>query len=182
MSETKTPWKKLQNKDYLGECDFQPGEEKTVTIASITTSEVIGDGGKKSTKPIIKFAEQVKPLIANTVNFKRMTKLFGSKYIEDWIGKQIILYGDPSVKFGSETVGGVRVKDKLPTNSVCTDCGQIIAASGKFTPQQIAQAARNRFGRVMCMECVNAEKAKMGGAVQGEAAESGQEAGHEVNK
>lgn len=156
----KTPWKKLQNKDYLGECDFHPGEEKTVTIASITTSEVIGDGGKKSTKPIIKFAEPVKPLIANTINFKRITKLFGSKYIEDWIGKQIILYGDPSVKFGSETVGGVRVKDKLPTDSACTDCGQIIAASGKFTPQQIAQAARNRFGRVLCMDCVNAEKAK----------------------
>ena len=169
MSESKTPWKKLQNKEFLGECDFLPGQEITVTIASITTSEVIGDGGKKSTKPIIRFAEPVKPLIANTVNFKRITKLFGSKYIEDWIGKQIILYGDPSVKFGSETVGGVRVKDKLPTNSVCSDCGQIIQASGKFTPQQIAQAARNRFGRVMCMDCVNAEKAKAGGAAQGEA-------------
>lgn len=171
MSEIKTPWKKLQNKDYLGEYDFLPGQEITVTIASITTSEVIGDGGKKSTKPIMKFVEPVKPLIANTVNFKRITKLFGSKYIEDWIGKQIILYGDPSVKFGSETVGGVRVKDKLPTDCVCSDCGQIIAASGKFTPQQIAQAARNRFGRVLCMECVNAEKAKMG--------ETGQEKGNE---
>lgn len=163
MSESKTPWKKLQNKDYLGECDFQPGEEKTVTIASITTSEVIGDGGKKSTKPIIKFVEPVKPLIANTVNFKRITKLFGSKYIEDWIGKQVILYGDPTVTFGKEVVGGVRVKDKLPTNSVCTDCGQIIQASGKFTPAQIARASQNRFGRALCLGC--AEKAK--GAADG---------------
>ena len=175
MSESKTPWKKLQNKDYLGECDFLPGQEITVTIASITTSEVIGDGGKKSTKPIMKFVEPVKPLIANTVNFKRITKLLGSKYIEDWIGKQIILYGDPSVKFGGETVGGVRVKGKLPANSVCSDCGQIIAASGKFTPAQIAQAARNRFGRVMCMDCVNAEKAKAGGAAQGEPEQEAQD-------
>jgi ribosomal protein L34E len=158
MSEMKTPWKKLQNKDYLGECDFLPGQEITVTIASVTTAEVIGDGGKKSTKPIMKFVEPVKPLITNTVNFKRITKLLGSRYIEDWIGKQVILYGDPTVTFGKEVVGGVRVKDKLPTNSACSDCGQIIQSSGKFTAVQISTASRNQYGRTLCIDCAKQAK------------------------
>ena len=177
MSESKTPWKKLQNKDYLGECDFLPGQEITVTIASITTSDVIGDGGKKSTKPIMKFVEPVKPLIANTVNFKRITKLLGSKYIEDWIGKQIILYGDPSVKFGSETVGGVRVKDQLPL--ICVDCGQVIFATNKMTAAQVAQGTRNTYGRSLCYDCAVSEKAKKDKPTQAEPAEHGQEAADE---
>jgi len=163
VSGQKTHWKKLQNKDYLGEYDFAPGEEKTVTITAIDTAEVMGDGGLRSQKPIMRFREPVKPLIVNTTNFKTMQRLFLSKYIEDWTGKRVILYGDPDVRFGKEVVGGVRVKKELPAATVCSDCGQIIQASGKFSAQQIAQAAQNRFGRVMCLGC--AEKAK--GAADG---------------
>lgn len=158
MSEQKTPWKKLQNKDYLGEYDFLPGEEKTVTIDIITTAEVTGDGGKKSEKPIMRFREAVKPLIVNTTNFKRLQKLFGSKYIEDWVGKQITLYPDPDVTFGREVVGGVRVKTELPRSAVCLDCGAVISGSGKFTAAQIAAAAQKRFGRALCLECVEQAK------------------------
>ncbi|MHC1785461.1 MAG: hypothetical protein AB9880_00105 [Christensenellales bacterium] len=162
MSEQKTPWKKLQNKDYLGEYDFLPGEEKTVTIASITTGEVIGDGGKKSSKPIIYFSEPVKPLIANTTNFKRLQKLFGSPYVEDWIGRQVTLYGDPTVTFGKEVVGGVRIRSKLPADLCCSDCGQIIQASGKLSAQQISSGTLNKFGRALCLDCANQAKAGQG--------------------
>ena len=162
MSEQKTPWKKLQNKDHLGEYDFLPGEEKTVTITSIGSGDVVGVGGETSTKPIMRFAEPVKPLIVNTTNFKMMQRLFQSKYIEDWYGRQIILYGDPSVKFGRETVGGVRVKSVLPQSQaapVCTECGQILKAEGKFTAAQIASATQSTYNRVLCWECSKAAKA-----------------------
>lgn len=154
----KTAWKKLQNKEFLGEYDFLPGEEKTVTIDIITTAEVTGDGGKKSEKPIMRFRENVKPLIVNTTNFKRLQKLFGSKYIEDWVGKQVTLYPDPDVTFGREVVGGVRVKTELPRSAVCLDCGAVISGSGKFTAAQIAAAAQKRFGRALCLECVEQAK------------------------
>ena len=163
MSETKTPWKKLQNKDYLGECDFLPGEEKVVTIAAITTNEITGTGGEVSNKPIMKFSEPVKPLIVNTTNFKTMQKLFQSRYVEDWLGKQVILYGDPSVKFGREVVGGVRVKSVLPQKQAdpdCSECGQVITGTDKFSAKQIATASQKKFGRALCLDCVEAEKAK----------------------
>ena len=57
MSESKTPVEKTCKIKTISESATSlPGQERnTVTIASITTSEVIGDGGKKSTKPIMKF-------------------------------------------------------------------------------------------------------------------------------
>lgn len=158
MSEQKTPWKKLQNKDYLGEWDFMPGEEKTVTIASIGTGDVTGVGGEVSAKPVMRFEEQLKPLIVNTTNFKMLQRLFQSRFIEDWVGKQIILYGDPDVKFGRETVGGVRVKKQLPAVTVCSACGEVIKGDGKFTAQQIAGASANRYGRALCLGCAKAAK------------------------
>lgn len=160
MTQPKTPWKKLQNKDYLGECDFLPGEEKTVTIDSITTSEVMGDGGKTAEKPIMKFKEEIKPLIVNTTNFKMLQKLFESRYIEDWLGKKVILYGDPNVKFGKELVGGVRVKKELPLttkNIPCVKCGQIIAATDKFTINQILAAGNKKYGQPVCMDCATSD-------------------------
>jgi hypothetical protein len=33
-------------------------------------------------------------------------------YIEQWIGKKIEIYYDPTVKFGKETVGGIRISPK----------------------------------------------------------------------
>lgn len=158
----KTPWKKLQNKDYLGEHDFLPGEEKTVTIKHINIKEVTGDGGVVSSKPIMSFHESVKPLIVNTTNFKMMQRLFKSKYVEDWYGEKVILYGDPNVKFGRDVVGGVRVKNELPIEkqSACADCGQVVAGSKTFTAEQIIQAGLNRFGRVVCLDCASALKAK----------------------
>jgi hypothetical protein len=167
MSETKTPWKKLQNKDYLGECDFLPGEEKTVTIATIATNEITGTGGEVSNKPVMRFVEQVKPLIVNTTNFKMMQRLFQSRFIEDWIGKQVILYGDPSIKFGRDVVGGVRVKAELPHNHACADCGQVIMGSGKFTAAQVVQATTSKYGRALCADCAKAAKERLTETEQG---------------
>ena len=170
----RTHWKSLQNNDYIGAYAFQPGEEKTVTISTVGVETVMGAEGRKEDCTVVHFVGDVKPLILNATNSKMIQKVLQTPYIEDWAGKSIVLGVETVAAFG-ERVEAVRVKKKQPVQSVCTDCGQIIKASGKFTPQQIAQAARNRFGRVMCMDCVNAEKAKMGGAAQGEAAGQEQE-------
>lgn len=173
MSE-KTHWKSLQNNDYIGAYAFQPGEEKTVTISTVGVETVLGAEGRKEDCTVVHFEGGVKPLILNATNSKMIQKVLQSPYIEDWAGRSIVLGVETVSAFG-ERVEAVRVKKKQPAQSVCSDCGQVIAASGKFTPQQIAQAARNRFGRVMCMDCVNAEKAKAGGAAQAEPTETEQE-------
>ena len=156
--QPKTHYKKLINPDYLGEYEFDPGEEKLVTIKTVDIIGIVGAGGKKDDKPVMHFVEQVKPLILNSTNFKTLTKLFKSPYIEDWTGKQITLYGDPTVTFGKEVVGGVRIRKDLPLELVCADCGQIVGASGKFSAAQIASASTKQYGRALCMDCAKQAK------------------------
>ena len=42
----------------------------------------------------------------------------------------------------------------------CSQCGKIIMGSGKYSAQDIAQGSFNKYGRVLCVECGKAEKAK----------------------
>lgn len=161
MSE-KTHWKSLQNNDYIGAYAFQPGEEKTVTISTVGVETVLGAEGRKEDCTVVHFEGDVKPLILNATNSKMIQKVLQSPYIEDWAGRSIVLGVETVSAFG-ERVEAVRVKKKQPAVTACADCGQIIAASGKFTAQQIAGASQNRFGRALCLGC--AEKAK--GAADG---------------
>lgn len=155
--EVKTHWKKHFNPEYIGAYAFMPGEEKTLTIASFNREMVTGPDGRKEECSTLSFAEPEKPLILNVTNAKMIAKLLRSNYMEDWVGHRITLGVETVSAFG-ERVEAVRVKKKLPVGAadpVCAQCGQVVAASGKFTAAQIAQAGVNRFGRVVCLDCVD---------------------------
>src|SRR6056297_2493146 len=105
----KTHWKKLRNPDYIGEWDFQPGEEKKVTITNVLNATITGNGGEKSQETIIKFKES-KPLILNSTNGKKIASLLECPYVEDWEGAVLVLHIKKIKAFG-EWVGATRVKD-----------------------------------------------------------------------
>jgi len=114
MTQTKTHWKKYHHPDYIGAYAFQPGEEKVLTIKSVTEESVIGSNGKKELCMVVKFAESdVKPLICNVTNSKQIEKVSGSPYIEDWAGVRIQLYTTEVNAFG-ELVDAVRIRPKAP--------------------------------------------------------------------
>jgi hypothetical protein len=75
MSETLTHWKKLTNPDYLGAYALEPGQDLIVTIKSVANEVVTGSDGKKETCSVMRFAENVKPMILNATNSKMITKL-----------------------------------------------------------------------------------------------------------
>lgn len=161
MTEIKTHWKKYSNPDYLGSYAFQPGEEKTLTIASVQREIVIGAEGRKEECTVVHFHEAEKPLILNATNGKTIQRVLQTPYVEDWAGKAIVLGVETVAAFG-ERVDAVRVKKKQPAVQACADCGQIITASGKFTAQQIAGASLNQYGRALCMDCAKAVKSETG--------------------
>lgn len=116
MSETKTVthWKKLTNPNYIGAHDFQPNQELTVTIDSITNELVEcfdGSKVKKESCIVARLKGAKKPMIVNKTNAKIITKNLETPYIEDWIGKQITLYVAKVSAFG-EFVEAIRVKRK----------------------------------------------------------------------
>lgn len=166
----KTHYRKLINPDYLGAYAIEDGADLIVTIASIGQENVIGVGGKREVCPVMRFKEDVKPMIVNSTNFKSLRKLFESPYVEDWYGKRIALYADRNVRFGGEIVEGLRIRPQLPEEEApaCSECGQVIQDSGKFTARVIAKSSAAKYGRPLCMDCVARRKGAQDGGRDGD--------------
>ncbi len=115
MSEEKlTHWKQLVNPDYLGAYALTPGEDMLLTIKSAALEKIKGKDGKEEMKTVLRFMEKdVKPMILNRTNAKTITKLYKTPYIEQWGGKQILLYAQSGRWFG-EDQEALRVRDFVP--------------------------------------------------------------------
>lgn len=119
---TKTHWKKLKNPDYLGSYDFQPNEERIVTIRKVEVQSVKNTDGQAGDCTVIHFMENYKPFILNSTNGKTLSKLFDTPYIEEWEGKSFKLVVKTIRAFG-ENVDALRVKNErvakqLPTLTI----------------------------------------------------------------
>lgn len=171
MSE-KVHWKKVVSDPvYIGEADFEPGEEKVLTIASINAKETIVTNEGKSTKAVVHWVENEKSMILNVARAKAIQKATGSPWMDDWIGKKVQLYIDNKVKAFGEIVSAVRVRPYAPkvqqkqevksdAELICENCGKPIPAQFGMTPAQIAENTLQKFGRRLCGSCAQAEKDK----------------------
>lgn len=153
-----THWKKLTNPDYLGAYAFEPGEEKTLTIADVRREMVTGAEGKKEDCTVVYFQEAgIKPMIFNHTNCKTVERLYKTPYIEEWAGKRVILCVRQVRAFG-ETVDAVRVKPEKPKAQaaaplICADCGKEIQGFNSLPPAQVAEITARKYGRPLCSEC-----------------------------
>jgi hypothetical protein len=93
---------------YLSKDDLETPE--VFTIDSVEMDDVQTEDGKTEEKPIIYFTDDgSKPLILNRTNAEYLAESFGQDS-EEWGGKVIELYIDPSVSFGKKRIGGIRVR------------------------------------------------------------------------
>jgi hypothetical protein len=121
-SKTLTHWKRGFNKEYLGTWSLPNGKDFTVTIEKIVERvEIKGEGGRIDIRPVAKFKEFKEPMVLNVTNCKTISKLFNTPFIEEWNGRQIILYADMNVQVGkgrnAETTEGLRVRPMLPPSA-----------------------------------------------------------------
>ena len=115
MAGSKTHWKQLHDYNYLG-AYMMPvdGADLTLTIKDAKQDMIEGDGGKKDKCCVISFAEKdTKPMIVNATNSRTIEKLYGSPYIEDWIGKKVTLYVAKVKAFG-DVMDALRIRDFKP--------------------------------------------------------------------
>jgi len=110
MEKQLTHWKKLQNPLYLGSYDFQPGEERIVTVKDVKREMVKGQEGTEE-HTIVHFTEGYKPMIMNATNSKMLTDLSGSPYVEKWIGTSFKLVVIKIKAFG-EFIDALRIKSE----------------------------------------------------------------------
>ena len=62
----------------------------------------------------IRQGEQLKPMILNATNSRTMKNLTGSAFIDDWNNITVTIYVDNSVRFGRDTVEGLRISAEKP--------------------------------------------------------------------
>jgi hypothetical protein len=58
--------------------------------------------------------EKLKPMILNATNSKTLKNLTGTPFIDDWTNVRVTVYVDSSVRFGKDTVEGLRINPRAP--------------------------------------------------------------------
>lgn len=160
----KTHWKKMTNPNYMGDYSIPQGEDLVATIKYVAQEKVVGVGGKSEMEVVAHFSDGNKPLILNKTNMKTITKIYKTPYIEDWAGRMIQIYYDPTVKFGRETVGGLRIRPYIPEQKKstlkCSDCGKAITAAYGKDALWVSKYTHQNYGKELCAECAAVLKAK----------------------
>ena len=162
MAEAKTHWKSLIDTNFLGAYSFNEQVNSiVVTIKGVEAQEVFNPKENKAEVcRVMSFEEKnvdgidVKPFIINKTNCERIEELYGTGYIQDWVGKRIILF-KTTTKVAGEVIDCVRVKLELPPfeakksapKFACSVCGKAIS-------EKVYNAAIQKFGVAVCSkEC-----------------------------
>jgi hypothetical protein len=114
----KTHYRKAFNSPYLSSADIvEP------TVLRISHVRLEPDKTKKTkdmfntayfTDKEIRPGEPLKPMILNATNSRTMANLTKSKFIEDWNNVDVTIYVDANVRFGRDTVEGLRIATEAP--------------------------------------------------------------------
>lgn len=116
--EEKIHYRKAFDSPYLSSADVV--EPVVLTIAYCTLSP---DKTKKTKDEFntahfaeqeIRRGEKLKPMILNATNSKTLKTLTGTPYITDWKNVSVTIYVDQNVRFGKESVEGLRISPHHP--------------------------------------------------------------------
>jgi hypothetical protein len=106
-------WRTFLESDVIRYVDLD-GKDYDLQIKAVKKGKVVGTGGKSTGKAMITFEGREKPMGAGTAILSQIAKLHGND-TKTWAGKWITIWPDPTVSYGSEKVGGIRVRPTVPT-------------------------------------------------------------------
>lgn len=98
----------LGNSRFLKRADCAKGILLTVTGAC--QEELEQEGKPAEMHWCLTFAETDKLLVVKPVIGAQIAAALGSTMSDDWTGKRIVLFDDPTVMMGRKIVGGVRAR------------------------------------------------------------------------
>jgi hypothetical protein len=117
-NESKTHYRKAFNSPYLSSADIVEPTILTIKHVRLDTDQT------KKTKDLFNTAyfveqnlregEKLKPMILNAYNSRVIRNLTGSHFIDDWQNVPVTVYVDSNVRFGRETVEGLRISTEAP--------------------------------------------------------------------
>ena len=156
----------FRDSEYMGAEDIEPNTEPVLTIKALYNGMITLARGKER-HDVIAFVEehipgsinQVRPLVVNSTNRKTLRKLYKGTSADALVGKKIQLYLESNVRDPStgDKVDGIRIRNRIPairTEPIkCEECGKPITAFGKYSAEDMAQIAKNSFGKCLCVDC-----------------------------
>ena len=120
----KTHYRKAFDSPYLASADIVEPIVLTVKFVRLEPDRTKKTKDKFNTAHFaekeIRPGEPLKPMILNATNSKTMKQLTGSAFIDDWNDVRVTVYVDHNVKFGKESVEGLRISPQAPTRKVLT--------------------------------------------------------------
>ena len=112
--QNKTHYRKVFDSPYLSAADIVEPVVLTIRCVQVEADKTKKTKDKMNTAYFaereIRAGEPLKPMILNATNSKMVAKITGSPFLEDWGGVQVEIYVDHNVRFGRETVEGLRIR------------------------------------------------------------------------
>jgi hypothetical protein len=99
---------------WLKHTDLEEGRDHLVTVKEYKHENLASPGQPKQEKWVVYFEEFDRGLGLNATNGKMLCKLFNTEEMDEWIGKQCLLYVKDDVEYQGEIVSAIRVRPKLP--------------------------------------------------------------------
>lgn len=121
MGDNQTHYRKAFNSPYLSAADIT--EPTKLTIKNVRLEP---DKSKKTKDSFntayfvekeIRQGEILKPMILNVGNSKIIKGFAGSPFLEEWNNIPITVYVDQGVRFGRDTVEGLRISSEKPSEN-----------------------------------------------------------------
>lgn len=86
------------------------GEDGVIlTIKGFAQETINGDDGDEL-KIVMHFNENYNPMIVNKTNSQLIPLATGATKTGEAVGKEIVVYNDPTIAFGGKITGGLRIK------------------------------------------------------------------------
>ena len=114
----KTHYRKAFNSPYLSSADIVGPTILTISHVVLAKDETRKTKDWFNTAHFvekeIRAGEKLKPMILNAHNSRVMRNLCQSHFIEDWQNVAVTIYVDTNVRFGRDTVEGLRINPQPP--------------------------------------------------------------------
>lgn len=105
----------MKESKFLKKEDVMP--PVLVTMGQVEKVNVALEGVEPEYRWALHFDEMDKPMVLNQTNINLINSVTGTDDTDDWVGKQIVLYNDPTISYAGKVTGGIRVRGNAKQES-----------------------------------------------------------------
>jgi len=88
---------------------------RILTVQTVDQQNVAPENQPRDMKWVMHFEEEwAKPLVLNRINTELAAKLLKSDDTDDWQGKQMVAFQDPTISYAGQLKGGIRLRAVRP--------------------------------------------------------------------